>query len=352
MLIADPCYACERDDHDSAFRLALRIRVRPGTYDAFVLTTKFPRIGDRVSYVLIALRDPTIPTGRKFAWYDPIGVLGVDTGRLGFYDAVRYPENEHHAIYDRTRYRTTIDGNLGVVSSTGLGDGCYDVFAARYQGHVVALLGAFGNDDDDLGEILRYFEPVAPFLAARPKGDPMAREFNPPTGWIGSYTTRLAWQKVIELAVNGIETAELNAASMLALGREPNQHDVANEREHLAAAMRFLYTELRDELHYTEEQIDNHYAPLASAVDDYLEASRRLFYIAINTLDDDKNHLVVREVVSEDERLQRVDRVYEAERRLDMHLLALFNAGMRATGTYAPAPANWKTDPKIIQLRK
>jgi hypothetical protein len=350
MLVADPCYANDRSSGDPD-ALALRIKVRPGAYDAYAMIFRYPHSYDLVSQLFIAVRDATIPAGRRIDWSDPVGRVGIDTGRLGFYDESRYPKlaQDHDALYNRTLSNTTVDDNLGVVSTTGRGDGSYDVFPCRFNGEVVGLLAWF-LESDDLNEagVIKEFQRFVPFLGPRREGEPMHADVAPPVGSLASYTTRLAWNKFLELRVNSIEVAELNVKTMAAAGREPNHRDVERERANLAAAMRYLRGELLDELGMDDEQIDQRYGALSAAIEAYLTAARDLFFLAIMDIPDAQV-----EAVPELERLKRVERAYRADNRLDMTILCLFNPAMKLGGEApTPAPVDWRDDPDVIPLRQ
>lgn len=90
---------------------------------------------------------------------------GVDSGQFGFFDLQYFLDHEDEREYgvegfykdccDQTysetdrNQRAGVVGNAGVVSSSGFGDGSYDVFAATNEdGVVVALRVDYITDDE------------------------------------------------------------------------------------------------------------------------------------------------------------------------------------------------------------
>jgi hypothetical protein len=346
LLIADPCSAAERL---RAVGAGLHVKVRPGTYDAYGLWARYdryPQLGQRMSHAFVGLRDETMPIGRRIEWADPIGDVAVDTGRLAFYDERRYPFSQHDALYDRTPHVGPIDDNLGVVTSTGTGDGSYPVYVCRHNGVVVGLLACYLFEGFDMEAVLDEFRKVVPFLAPRPKGVAMPLECHPPHGSIASRTTVLAWAKYIELLVNGIEVAELNTECSRASGAQSLEHnDVPAERAKLAAAMRFLRDEMAADLGMTDEDLDRRFGALSRSIEEFLTAAREMFPSSLATIPETKV-----QPLPELERLERTARMFEADRGLDWMTTCHFNPGLKIRGDVPIPPADWSVDPDVIPL--
>lgn len=163
MLVSDPCY----DRVDETDRLQAVVQVKPGIWLAEVEISDEQDWGHRVA----ELRAWTDPIRASFwEWYSN---CGVDSGQLGFFDFYKYPigVNGYEAKYedqnnwykkacnetfnqnDRTLKAGIVEG-MGVNSSSGFGDGGYDVYVKKdNDGNVVAIKAVFipedGEDDYD-----------------------------------------------------------------------------------------------------------------------------------------------------------------------------------------------------------
>lgn len=88
-----------------------------------------------------------------------VGEVGVDSGQMGIFNDEYYPDKPHETNFYDTVCEMTLSkdqaGGLeyGIVSSTGWGDGGYDVFANYIDGKAVAIMIDFqiseGEDEDE-----------------------------------------------------------------------------------------------------------------------------------------------------------------------------------------------------------
>jgi hypothetical protein len=77
--------------------------------------------------------------------------IGVDSGQAGFFDAEFYIGGDDQKFYDQVCDLTLNGDNAGViafgaVSSSGWGDGCYELQTIRHDGEVVAARIVFMED--------------------------------------------------------------------------------------------------------------------------------------------------------------------------------------------------------------
>jgi hypothetical protein len=102
-------------------------------------------------------------SGSNKKTYDYVNDLGVDSGQLGIFDDSIYPTGENTGEYDdkSSFYGKCCDktlgdeqfgivDNLGVVSSSGWGDGSYTAcLGIDNEGKVVSIFVEFIGDEDD-----------------------------------------------------------------------------------------------------------------------------------------------------------------------------------------------------------
>jgi hypothetical protein len=144
--VTDPCY-------EPGTWCAKTIKnILPGKWNCRAFTKKCGTWGRRIA--ALTIRHEDYPKGRigHFA-----GVAGVDSGQCGFFDPDYFEKNQPDDDYDNPSswYRRvcditssgpewgTIDG-YGVVSSSGYGDGGYDIYTRRNRdGRVVGVMLRF-----------------------------------------------------------------------------------------------------------------------------------------------------------------------------------------------------------------
>jgi hypothetical protein len=100
------------------------------------------RRGSRV-WSLIAMHNDYQPSDLK-KWVS-IGDVAVDSGMMGIFDMRRYPEDvREEDFYEEIckvmeRKKATIWSNMGVISSSGMGDGSYPANKCVVDKYVVAI---------------------------------------------------------------------------------------------------------------------------------------------------------------------------------------------------------------------
>ena len=153
--VSDPCY-------DIAELIIGNLL--PGNYISFALGVKCGDWGDRVS-TLACVHESFAE--KKLKWHER-GAIGVDSGQAGIFDPKTYKNDESVAnkeAYDfGENYHPQDEGDRwyrvwcnmtigdpgwgtydkGVVSSSGIGDGCYDVYVAKSEGKIVGIHIDFG----------------------------------------------------------------------------------------------------------------------------------------------------------------------------------------------------------------
>jgi len=148
--ISDPCY--EYDEHENTCVLTLKDVIN-GKY---IATTKVARIYHDIKSLTIKHEDYLHSEPSIFA-----GKIGVDSGQAGFFDKEYYAENQGGDFDDLTtlyglacslilsKQKGGIVHNRGVVSSSGCGDGEYEVFVGINEiGEIVSASIIFIEEED------------------------------------------------------------------------------------------------------------------------------------------------------------------------------------------------------------
>jgi len=129
--------------------MAADLAVRPGRYSASVIQSDEGEWGWRVANLLLVHED--FADVKLFDWESVSKEIGVDSGQCGIFDDSVYPqlndETGVEAFYDECCAITlddlpagVLENGNGVVTSSGYGDGCYELFAMSIEGERVALL--------------------------------------------------------------------------------------------------------------------------------------------------------------------------------------------------------------------
>lgn len=156
--VTDPCY-------DVQTWCAGTLRAKDGTWSAELRHSDEGDWGKRVAELVVRHADhpraePTRPAGID---------AGVDSGQCGFFDEAKYASNQGGEYGDLStfygqacRATSTASGDcsgggivmgFGAVSSSGYGDGSYEVYVHEVDGQAVAARLVFiPEDEDDLGE--------------------------------------------------------------------------------------------------------------------------------------------------------------------------------------------------------
>ena len=148
--VSDPCY--EYDENDNSCVLTLKGAVN-GKY---IVTVNVARIYHDIESLTIKLEDYLYSEPSIFA-----GKIGVDSGQAGFFDKEYYMENQGGDFDDLTtlyglacslvlsKQEGGIVHNRGVVSSSGCGDGEYEVFIGINEiGEIVSASIIFIEEEE------------------------------------------------------------------------------------------------------------------------------------------------------------------------------------------------------------
>ncbi len=166
VIVTDPCYTiptwCQK----------IVNKVKPGEYRTFCKKHDAEGWGNRVS-MLMAVHTDHEDSILKWKLEGTRGIIGVDSGQAGIFDIKSYrvnPDNVEMGDGDVSFFGTIADDsdeeqwytricshtlgekhwgtyNNGVVSSSGFGDGGYDLFVARVNRKVVAFAIDFGVEE-------------------------------------------------------------------------------------------------------------------------------------------------------------------------------------------------------------
>lgn len=148
MRVTDPCY-------DKSVQITGVLDVKPGVWYAFYETED-----GRVKSLTVC--HESIENRVGLAHFVPHLTIhpGVDSGQLGFFDDAKFPEDpgdyEEGTFYRRVCDVTSPAGivvedgvAVGVCSSSGYGDGGYDLETAEVGGKVVACRVDFMHEEDE-----------------------------------------------------------------------------------------------------------------------------------------------------------------------------------------------------------
>jgi hypothetical protein len=138
IVAGDPCYAPEDGG-------VVKIFAKNGTWQAVAVLDRDGTVRE------IAAQNSSHAS--SFGFQTKAGEISVDSGQAGFFDAEIFPKC-HEELYDEICNATnegnggTIEG--GVASSSGYGDGTYDLFASLDEnGLAVALRIVFVSDEEE-----------------------------------------------------------------------------------------------------------------------------------------------------------------------------------------------------------
>lgn len=144
--ITDPCY-----DRDVWCRMN-NVQLTPGIYECAVDVADCGEWGKRIASIMIFLKDSG-EYDESISKMKLIGSIGVDAGLAGFFDnKPDYNDEEWGAFceslnWGKDDYWIRIDGFF---SSSGFGDGGYDVYAASEEnGLPYAFRIVFIEEDEE-----------------------------------------------------------------------------------------------------------------------------------------------------------------------------------------------------------
>ena len=149
VVVSDPCYA------RSVWCMSTGIDVKPGEYATYIFKKDEKKFGIRVAGIMAVHTDYI--DSIKETW-EPYDSVGVDSGQCGIFDDTVYPSDEksggeyddENSFYGECCKLTLSDdqGGIlesrnGVVSSSGYGDGSYELLCQYDEGGRVALMVDF-----------------------------------------------------------------------------------------------------------------------------------------------------------------------------------------------------------------
>ena len=149
-VVSDPCY------DRNVWCMLTGIDVKPGQYATYIVKKDEKKFGIRVAAIMAVHTDYVDSIKTDWEPYD--GCVGVDSGQCGIFDDTLYPVDEksggeyddEHSFYGECCKLTLGENqggvlitNKGVVSSSGYGDGSYDLLCQYHEGERVALMVDF-----------------------------------------------------------------------------------------------------------------------------------------------------------------------------------------------------------------
>lgn len=138
--------------------------ILPGIYKCEAIQKHCGNWGNRISELRIQHIDyPDVICMESFPWS-----VGVDSGQAGFFDAEDYENNSkseewYSKVCEITLHEPdcgSVNG-IGVVASSGYGDGAYEcIYGTDCSGNVVALQLIFINESVEVGDIVKWYDPA------------------------------------------------------------------------------------------------------------------------------------------------------------------------------------------------
>ena len=145
VIVSDPSY-----DRGTWCMIA-DLTIKPGKYKTWIVQSDEGEWGHRVAFLFLVHEGFALD---QLSWISESEQIGVDSGQCGIFDDSIYPQlndkNYEEAFYNECCSITldelpagALENNQGVVTSSGYGDGCYELFAASVNGERVALMVDF-----------------------------------------------------------------------------------------------------------------------------------------------------------------------------------------------------------------
>lgn len=155
VVLSDPCFDIDM------WCAAVLDSVKSGVYNCYVLQKDIPHWGQRICELCVvhSTADVSFDQINTFS-----GSIGVDGGTAGIYDFDYYQQahkDEYNDEWHRTHVTKALFGgdtykdyyiseNLGVLSTSGKGDGSYDYFIHLNEyNQIDAIKIVFINESDD-----------------------------------------------------------------------------------------------------------------------------------------------------------------------------------------------------------
>lgn len=148
MIVTDPCY-------EPGTWCTAVLDVKKGNWYSEIVMTDEGDWGTRVAELIVFHEDYRSASESEFKKIDK--VIGVDSGQAGFFDLVEYErvykegqEEWYKSICDDTMQKSqTALRSFGIASSSGYGDGSYDLYVIKKEDKVVAMRVVFIDEEID-----------------------------------------------------------------------------------------------------------------------------------------------------------------------------------------------------------
>ena len=147
IIVADPCY-----HFDTLGTLTLDN----------VLSGKYIATAEVVNNLVVALHISHYNFKNDILENEKVGYIAVDSGQAGFFDLDFFRKNHGGEFGDLNSFyglacaitlspkQAGVIKKRGVVSSSGFGDGCYDVFVSRDEVGKIVAASVFFIEEEDL----------------------------------------------------------------------------------------------------------------------------------------------------------------------------------------------------------
>ena len=143
VIVSDPSY------DRGTWCMTTDLAIRPGTYKAWIVQSDEGEFGTRVASLFLVHEDFAAATLSD--WESVNEEIGVDSGQCGIFDDTIYPQKDDKVFEERFYNECcsitlgvvpagVLESNKGVVTSSGYGDGGYELFAISAAGERVALM--------------------------------------------------------------------------------------------------------------------------------------------------------------------------------------------------------------------
>ena len=147
IIVADPCY-----DYDKFDTVTLHN----------VLSGKYIATAEVEKNLIAALHISHSDFKNDILESESVGYIAVDSGQAGFFDLDFFRKNHGGEVGDLNTFyglacaitlspkQAGVIKKRGVVSSSGFGDGCYDVFVSRDEVGKIVAASLFFVEEEDL----------------------------------------------------------------------------------------------------------------------------------------------------------------------------------------------------------
>ena len=147
IIVADPCY------HFDKF----------GTVTLHnVLTGKYIATAEVEKNLVVSLHISHSNFKNDILESEKVGYIAVDSGQAGFFDLDFFRKNQGGEVGDLNSFyglacattlspkQASVIKKRGVVSSSGFGDGCYDVYVCKNEAGKIVAASLFFIEEEDL----------------------------------------------------------------------------------------------------------------------------------------------------------------------------------------------------------